>query len=417
MKNSINQYYNDIGKIKKDKSEIAEPVKMADPETEKLVFSLQIPSIIQNAGAEENFKSAFRKQHLNKKNTILTTPAVTHSFFASEISSYTTSSKDLTFQKTYAVLSTSDKTLFLGGTFTLRCDKELPIKNLFSIGLKAKVDDDFSSIFKNGNLNKDIGINVKYHFIANGSIYYEDNQLKMINEFREQIINKLSKENLYSKSLDESIKKEDFYNSIAEQEVDYIRKYRLYEKKTDWWISTEFYLPVSPRQYEIIKDISTTDHQKENFYPWTFTTGATYYTKYSKGLSYYVSLFGNIKNNNNIETDALTKYTLPVYNSQNSSLIEKNLTVYGGDFQKFLTPSISGECISFFLFDQAMGLSTQIEKTFGDFDTVNWKLGIPVSLKDKDGKPTVNFEIAWKEVNKDHFIGINVGLTFGKFIK
>ena len=64
-----------------------------------------------------------------------------------------------------------------------------------------------------------------------------------------------------------------------------------------------------------------------------------------------------------------------------------------------------------------MGISSGIEKTFGQYDTLNWKLGIPVTLKDKDGKPSVNFEMVWKEVNKEHFVGVNVGFTFGKTIQ
>lgn len=47
-------------------------------------------------------------------------------------------------------------------------------------------------------------------------------------------------------------------------------------------------------------------------------------------------------------------------------------------------------------------------------------MGIPVSLKDKDCKPKVNFELQWKEINtftsSDHIVGVSVNFLFGDMI-
>ncbi|KFF03174.1 hypothetical protein B0A68_10480 [Flavobacterium reichenbachii] len=396
IKNAVDKYYRDIG-ISIDRT--------------------KLPKIEFLNSDDKNI----RQQNANGKDgKMLLTPAAINHFFASEISSYVTSSKDLTFQKAYAVLSTSDKTLFLGGTFDTRKDDTDAVSFLLTTGIKAKVDDDFTSIYKNGKLQNDLGFIIKFHWIGNGSIYYEGEQEEKMSTFRENAIEKLIKEAVYDNASDDKTTKEkqtDFYKKIAKEEVDYIRKFRLYTLSTDHWFSFETYIPVSPRQYEIINDISTTDVKKENFYPWYITAGATKYWKWSSGKSCYISGFGNIKNNNTIETEALTKYTLPVYSPENSSLIEENKTVYGGDFQQFITPSLSAEFVSFFVLDGTFGFSSGVDKTFGKYDTLNWKLGVPFSLKDKEGKPSVNFELVWKEVDKDHFVGINVGFTFGKFIQ
>ncbi|WP_163399221.1 hypothetical protein [Flavobacterium fluviatile] len=409
MKKAVAEYYEDIGGKKKNNS--INPI---------FTDTTMIPEFIIMADGISNFITSRTRQQDDKNNKILLTPSALNHFFASEISSYVTSSKDLTFQKAYAVLSTSDKTLFLGGTFDTRKKETDAVSFLITTGIKGKVDDDFTAIYKNGKLQNDLGINIKFHCIGNGSIYYEEEQEKKISTFRENIIEKLIKETVYDNAPDDKTAKEketDFYKKIAKEEVDYIRKFRLYTLSTDHWFSFESYVPVSPRQYEIINDISTTESKKEDFYPWYITAGATKYWKWSSGQSCYISGFGNIKNNNNIETEALTKYTFPVYSSENSALIEENKTVYGGNFQQFITPSISAEFVSFFVLDGTFGLSCGADKTFGKYDTLNWKLGIPFSLKDKEGKPSVNFEVAWKEVDKQHFVGVNVGFTFGKFIQ
>lgn len=361
------------------------------------------------------------QQNYNEKNKkIRLTPSALNHFFASEISSYVTSSKDLTFQKAYAVLSTSDKTLFLGGTFDTRKEETNAVSFLITTGFKGKVDDDFTSIYKNRKLQNDLGFVIKFHLIGNGSIYYEDEkaeeQEKELSSSRNKIIEKLIENNV-ADDISTKEKQTDFYKKIAKEEVDFIRKFRLYSLITDHWFSFETYLPVSPRQYNIISDITGIEVKKEDFHPWYITAGATKYWKWSGGESCYISGFGNIKNNNNVETEALTKYTLPVYSPQNSSLVEENKTVYGGDFQQFITPSLSAEFVSFLILDGTFGWSAGVDKTFGKYDTLNWKLGIPFSLKDKEGKPSVNFEVVWKEVDKDHFVGINVGFTFGKFIQ
>lgn len=45
-------------------------------------------------------------------------------FFASEVGSFLSNSSDLSLQRSYAVINTSDNSLFLGGTFELERKKE-----------------------------------------------------------------------------------------------------------------------------------------------------------------------------------------------------------------------------------------------------------------------------------------------------
>jgi hypothetical protein len=68
------------------------------------------------------------------------------------------------------------------------------------------------------------------------------------------------------------------------------------------------------------------------------------------------------------------------------------------------------------LLDKTLGISAAYQLNIDEFSNNSWRLGLPFSFKDSDGKRTVNFEIQWKEVNKNHFIGISVGHAIGNFI-
>lgn len=93
-------------------------------------------------------------------------------------------------------------------------------------------------------------------------------------------------------------------------------------------------------------------------------------------------------------------------------------SVYLGEYDRFVTGSVKAEFVSYIFKKGTFGISGALEQFVGEqYNPLNWKLGIPFSLKDKEGKPTVNFELQWKELNGEHLVGVGVGLAFGKFIK
>lgn len=73
-----------------------------------------------------------------------------------------------------------------------------------------------------------------------------------------------------------------------------------------------------------------------------------------------------------------------------------------------------------FIWKNRIGFSPAIEFNQGTYKKTNWKLGIPISLKDKDGKPKINFELQWKEVNtfttNSHLVGLSANFLFGELI-
>lgn len=402
----------------------------------------------KNFHIEKDNKKDIVKLYENK----IFNEAMLNVFFAEEVSSYIGESKDLSLKKSYAVISTADKTLFLGGSFIYgRKKKTQKLKHILTLGVKAKLNEEFASFLnnENGNLANEIGLNFKYTWIGRGILNYGcyKDELQRLNEkvlipkYEEKVastnkaltyVKELKEfENIYgvasSKYIDKresyfSKKYEELYLELAEEEIAILKKENLYSYFWDHYITAEAFLPASRTFYSVVPSIttSTTKDSFENkgFYPWQVNLGYTSFWKTSTAKTLYLSGFISAFNNNNIAIETLESKNLQTFNATNSGVIESTDAFFLGDFNRFTTGSIKAEMVSYFIKKGTIGLSAAIEQNIGNhYNPLNWKLGIPVSLKDKEGKPTVNFEFQWREVNSDHFVGIGVGFAFGKFIK
>lgn len=363
--------------------------------------------------------------------------------FADEVSSYIGDSKDLSLQKGYAVISTADKTLFIGGTWDFgREEKTQKITHLLTVGLKGDLKDDFSTVFKNGEVKNNIGLNLKYSWVGKGILnfgshketiirYREDilkkefqgeidkyikdkkdiSQIELLEALSGQELGKEKKSSIYSK------KAKEIYTNMAEAEVKLIKDNKLFNWLWEHYFTFEGYLPITKKAYTILSDANATTTINEEVLPFKLLAGYTNFWKKSNGSTFYLSGIVSAFNNNNAATEELDNFNLQQPNTNNPNLIEKTTSVFVGEFDEFITTNFKMEAVSYFVKEGMFGLSAAIEQNFGDYDALNWKLGLPVSLKDKEGKPSVNFELQWKEVNGNHLVGIGVGFAFGKFIK
>jgi hypothetical protein len=379
--------------------------------------------------------------------------AMLNILFAQEVSSYIGESKDLSLKKSYAVISTADKSLFLGGSFIGKRKKDTEkLTHIFTVGLKAKLNEAFVSFLnqENGNLENEIGLNFKYTWINEGTISYYKNkkdetrnltELVLIPKYEKKVVkgiddseyqNELDEHNaIYNKvrSTDKEIsayytkKYEELYLELANEELERLKKEQLYTFIKDSYFTAEVFAPVSRTFYSVVPAINASlasnNIGEKAFYPWKINTGYTWFRKYlKKGKTFYFSAFASVFNNNNITTSVLKSRTFNILNGNNPNIVNSTTTFYEGDYNRFTIGSISAEFVSYFIKKGAFGISAAAEQNIGNhYNPLNWKLGIPVSLKDKEGKPTVNFELQLREVDGDRFLGVGVGFAFGKFIK
>jgi|GEM_PF-1734654 len=208
----------------------------------------------------------------------------------------------------------------------------------------------------------------------------------------------------------------DFLQKIIDEELKLMKEDKLYNGfNTRWW-STELFVPFTKQSVNVAPDNSTSFEAQE-FRDWRFSSGLNFLFGTSDKTVFNFAAIGSVFNNNNFiaQNTSATSFQEITSTVGNLQVLGTNTKVFVGNYDEFTSVSLEAE--AGFLYKGIAGLSASIERTFDKFDTTNWKLAVPFSLKDKDDKPTVNFEIQWRETFGEHLVGIGVGYVFGRFIK
>jgi len=390
-------------------------------------------------------------------------------------------SSDLSLQKYYAALDASENSLSIGVNFDSRGEDDIleKLNWVFSFGAKFKSKEKFATISKNGDFLEDnIGLTVKVSRILNGTINFKEeskwvngqkhilkNRKEAVRAYRKKestlptqnsiLMDDKSNVYLYSKyedkakkfntdsvkiieaelerltafdklnkdlTLQKQLKKKSnkLYEEIAREEIKYLEENKLYNFVSDKWWSFDIYAPLGNVSYKTSDDSSIAFSEKK-FYPIEVNLAWTYFREYSCGISGFFTAKAGLKNNNNVLTEGLS--TIPfqttAIGANDVLIVTKSDDVYLTDYEDFLTTSVYIEA-AFFIFNNTVGFSPAIEQNFGNYNAVNWKLGIPFSFKDKEGNPKVNFELLWKEqktlTSSNHFVGISTNFVFGDLI-
>ena len=390
---------------------------------------------------EDGTKSVFNDQMLN----IL---------FADKVGTAFGGTNDLSLQKFFASLDASENSISIGANYDNRDKDTDKLSIVFTGGLKMKSKDKFSTFYKNGDFQENnIGAFFKTTWIFRGCINYtnkittdqvlkrelaiKSNRLylydkynkktkKFNNEEANQLINKqleLIENNTKATSVDGVLKEkeEELYLEMAKEEIEYIEKNKLYRYYWNHWMSADIYIPFGENNYKTTSDVISNPLTDKNFYAISGSLTYNMMWLYSSGESIFLKAKGAIKNNNNIVVDAMTStpFQTVTTGANNTNIITNTDDGYLTNFEKFITTTLTIEP-AFFTLNNTVGFSPAIEFNAGKYNKTNWKLGIPVSLKDKDGKPKVNFELQWKEINtfksSDHIVGVSVNFLFGEMI-
>lgn len=372
--------------------------------------------------------------------------------FAKKVGTSFGGSNDLTLQKFYTSLDANDNSLSIGANFEWKRDEETKkLTWLLSAGAKIKADNKFATIYDNGDFQENsIGVTLKITRIGRGSINFtscndKKNRESAVLKHREWLFNKYDKQvekfnteslqglkskteqlseydeeyDSLSKILDD--KRKELYVEMAKEEIAYIEKNKMYNFVSDNWWSLEVYVPFGENKYKTTSDIAMNMLSNKHFYAFNTTLSWNYLREYSGGYSFFFKAKGNLKNNNNILVDNLESKAFQTTESGAGGIvvIKDSDDGYITDFDQFLTPSLTIEP-AFFVLNNSIGFSPAIELNQGKYNKTNWKLGIPISLKDKEGKPKVNFEVQWKEINtfnsSSHLIGLSANFLFGDLI-
>lgn len=377
------------------------------------------------------------------KDSLVSAPTL-NAFFATKISTYLSEATDLSISKAYAVLDNSDGRLFIGGTFNKKKSTTEFSRILITVGVKANIKDGFANLFNSDGINNDIGFNLKATIFGRGSIWFNkdatvhknkvaNKRRHLGNELIYDFDNELTKFKTNLTGLPDSVDAlttyiAEYSNEMSEQfakkESEFLIKKQLYNVAHDWWLSFDFYLPVTNSTYETVKSFAAPAVISESYRPYEFSLVYTNFWVKNRWIgnpfifkgTNLLTIKGSVIANNSVNASLLDSYSYENYRSLSQNPIDtlvklKSRSLYVGNFERFITPRISLRYVYMPL--SFIGVSAALEKSFGKLDDLNWRLGIPVSLKDNEGKAKVNFELVWREIGKEHSVGLSVGLPIG----
>ena len=368
------------------------------------------------------------------------------------IGSFFTGSDDLNVNKYYGNLDAGENSLSIGANYENR-ESELDKLNwIISLGAKFNFENSFALIAEDYTyVNNNVGVKFKASKIFKGSIFFSPENKIQVKKLETDILypkykktvedfnkNKLKdflklkrseievknpniRESEIKEKLKEEIKKkeDEFYIDLAKEEVEYLENYDLYDYVTTHWLSIDAFIPVGTSEFKVAETIDSEINDKK-FYQ--FQASVSYNRMYDWAKHYRLFLKSQVKlkNNNSVlinDIDATNFITQTV--NTNNFITQTTTEAFVLNYQEFLTPSFSLEA-AFFMFNKSFGISPGIEFNFGDYNETNYKVGLPLSFKDREGKPKVNFEILWKRQHtldsSVDIIGISTSLLFGKLI-
>ena len=397
------------------------------------------------------------KQNIKEKNGYLFNQNMLDIFFAEKIGTAFGSSNDISLQKYFASLNSTDESFTIGFNFDDRFGNALEQLNLvFSGGFKFNSKEGFSTIrnsadeFKGSN----IGAVLKLSIIGNGIISYADKRKngkvvverdEVIKRYREKVYDKIEKkvDNFnknefanYAQLLEEMAglehqisplknvldkKSKSLYKEIADEEINFLKENKLYRWIGTYWISLDGFVPFGSKKYDVTPIVDNEATKKE-LYNFSLSLSGNGFIEWSSGQSLFLKMIYKVQRTNNIVLDELSTMAFQSgsINPDNTVNITPVVNAYDTVYDDFLRESITIEP-AIFLFKNTIGFSPSVEFNLTEkYNATNWKLGIPISLKDKEGKPKVNFEVQWKQISTlskvNHIVGVTTSFLFGDLI-
>lgn len=321
-------------------------------------------------------------------------PRVFNKLISKEIESYYSSSNDVSLRKYFATLNSADGSVYIGGNFKRYIGDDF-LKFTASAGLKALAKENFATIYKDGEFSPQLGAEFKVNWFFNGYASHDGTALE------DPCYAVL--EAAYD---DDGCDKQD----NVDKQVKILQDRRYYSFIFTHWATIGGYIPFTSKKYLVSPDTLTAAYETKKNYNWKIYAGYTAFVKLKSTKLYFMGS-GEIYNDDNFVGTDPVEFQRIIVQDPNHLVIAETNEVYVGQYKESVSQSVKGEVVCF-PFNRFVGVSGSVKKTFGDFESTDWKLGTPVSLVDSEGDPTVNFELHWKETRNNHVIGIAIGVIF-----
>lgn len=374
----------------------------------------------------------------NKSNDLILTDAGINLLFAKEVAYFLSGSRDLSLYKSYASLNTDNNRLLLA--YNISLPKKQPnyyINKILTFGLEADLNDGISTLIKNSEFTNNIGVRLKFTLMRDGKVNSSSSSEKLHKEKRMEVIEKIDKTMIVPSTVtielieNEEIKKMEYKNlqdeatkKLYEEEVDKFRESKYYKSYNKAWVTFSFFLPISTGKFSVVDEVLT-DLKNEDTWLFESEILLNYFRKTPRAkflatIGLELNNFNSVLSGDNTELSQTT-----IQNFNNSILSSSRKTIFMGEFNNFLASGIFIEFTAFPDFfskkrNSPIGISLEINQQYDFLNErtfpMTYKIGIPVSLKDKNGAPKINFEPQVVFGDEDTLLGIGLGLPFGSLV-
>jgi hypothetical protein len=346
-------------------------------------------------------------------------------YLANKIGYFLSSYNDLSFYKNYVTYHSDDGTFSLNHNLFQAKKIDEPVRSFFVVGARASI--------KNTN---EIGATAQHTWIGKTKTYFSkcelpdgstENHKYRMDALRASILYALELEfnsevaafnkslsllratDLPGQNLDTAkiMLTEKFYRDLS---VTYAFKFAdlqevafdhgmNYNTLTSNWTTLSAYVPFVTKRY-IAASSPTEKLAPVTSYPWEAGISHSRLWESRKVGRFVLTVFTGIAQNNAVQAKMLSQKTAAEYlagggkDSAGAARMVNEKLYYGG-FKNFIT-LLSSARLVYFPPSSHVGVSLVLEKYNGDYDPLNFILGIPITLVDKKGIPAADFQFQLK---------------------
>ncbi len=373
--------------------------------------------------------------------------------FNKEINKLLTEASDLSTRSAFATIEEENNRLTLG--YSINPDNTTTsgtdyVKAIWSMGIEADIEDNFSSLSVNGEIQNNIGVFLKFTGLFGGKIWYKDKS--KFQNFREKYLLDTALEYKYKKYLEAEEERklalqkkealEGAINADEEEQLAYTNAIKkAYEEtlkdeaetieKGDYinafrkiWWSGRVYMPISLTEYEVFAEESSPQSETKRYYPASWELSGTLYIKSRRKGTFQFNASYRGFMNNSIAANILkerTFTTIPT-NTPTTPVELSTQNRFIGEYDSFITHNLKGDFI-FFPRKSPVGLSASFDYSLGEYEASSWKFGIPFYFKGKNDDSAVSVELQWREIHEKtlggestHSLGFSIGIPFGNYV-
>ena len=354
--------------------------------------------------------------------------------FLADKTGYLSGSRDLSFFTNYVTINSAESRLTVSHNFQQKPGLDDPVKKLLNIGFDMTLAGSYAKDYLDKRFENELGITVNYKWLGKVKTHFADckqpagGQKTAMDAARTVLLKQLEfsiteQENNFFKaaaaidSMPAPAKaqaQQQFYTALeedasekfAEQQAELLTRSGNYQYISTHWTSITAYIPLYFPQYAVAADFNS-NFQHHHSYPLSVQLGYTQLWESAAAGRLFCTIEAGLLFNNAKLGYGLSKFNYAGYKAVGgtapvTSAEQAGNKLYIGSYNNFITPSVNARLV-YFPSNSHVGITAAAEKSFGKYDLLNARLGIPIVLINAKKTPAVNIEC--------YFLFFNLGNT------